>query len=464
MANKRAYEYGQQLGVFTLIKPSSEMTDEDKASAKGVKPGARGWLLQCQCGTFILAEPARVVRGFLQSCGCLRGANISKNRDHERMGQSIKASYAAKLQEEKELERKKNSQRQQNYWKHNKEEKLNKLKETFKAKHGVENPFQLKTFKDSRIKSGEVYYIAETGETVSEWFKRTNPEFSYQHLKRACWELDTNRVPEKYLQTINDNYKNHISSLEVFATENLPVKKRPYKAAKEVKYRFDFEIKEGVYLNVDGLYWHSEDRVGKNYHFEMREACEKAGIRVLQIRENEVKTKTAVVKSMINNILNKDLTVVFARKCKVLPVNKIDAQKFFKENHLMGDYYNGTCIGLYYEEKLVSCMLYKKLSKHKLDIIRFCSKLNYRVVGAITKLLSAIEKANPETKAIEYWVDLRYGTGNSLLNLGFKHEKDILTYELTDKYDVFHSKSQKAKQKSVKKIYNAGQRLYVKYL
>ena len=135
---------------------------------------------------------------------------------------------------------------------------------------------------------------------------------------------------------------------------------------------------------------------------------------------------------------------------------------------------NARHIGLYHENQLV-CLFSYKIYKDKLDVVRFCSLINHTVIGGFSKLLVYAEKLHPNLP-IHYWVDLRYGTGNFLLNQGFvKAKEDVLSFKWTD-YDNSYRREQcqanmderrltqaeHAEELGWVQIYDAGQRLYIK--
>jgi hypothetical protein len=103
-----------------------------------------------------------------------------------------------------------------------------------------------------------------------------------------------------------------------------------------------------------------------------------------------------------------------------------------------------------------------------------CSEVGTTVVGGFSKLLSYIEKITT-FDSIEYWVDLRYGTGNFLLNHNFIHKKDTQGWRWTDRKNTFNrlkctanmdernlTEKEHASELGWSRIYDAGQRLYVK--
>jgi LysM repeat protein len=245
-----------------------------------------------------------------------------------------------------------------------------------------------------------------------------------------------------------------------------------------LKYKPDFKLNDSVYLNVDGLFWHSQNCKNDNYHFKMRQDYELLGLRLFQFRENEVFNKLPIVKSIINNTLNKTEFKIGARETIIKKASSSEAQLFLNGNHIKG-YKHAKHLGLYYQNELISLMSYKikknyKTKKCFLDISRFCSKINYNVIGAFNKLLKSIIEEVGEIP-IYYWIDLRYEIGTFLIKNGFEVKKETLSWEWTDKKTTYNrlkcranmderklSEKEYANELKWIRIYDAGQRLYVK--
>ena len=234
----------------------------------------------------------------------------------------------------------------------------------------------------------------------------------------------------------------------------------------------DFQVNPRIFIDVDGIYWHSECiQKDKWYHFKKRLAFEQGGLRLLQFREDEINFKFHIVESMVGNIRGKSIKI-YARKTVIKEVNQKEATLFLNNNHIMGNS-SSRHVGLFYENQLV-CLFSYKIYKDKLDVTRFCSLINHTIVGGFSRLLKYVEKLHPNLP-VHYWVDLRYGTGNFLLSLGFEKDHDELSWKWTD-FKHTHNRRQcranmderrltereHANELKLYKIYDAGQRLYVK--
>jgi len=234
-------------------------------------------------------------------------------------------------------------------------------------------------------------------------------------------------------------------------------------------YKPDFKLNDKIYLNVDGLYWHCEEQKGKYYHSNLQKEFEENGLRIFQFHENEMMEKTDIIKSIINNAIGKISNNIFARKCQIKPISHVEAQVFLNQNHFMGSI-TAKHIGLYCKNELVSILSYKhKKQRTVCNIERFCSKIDVNVDDAFPKLLKYLESNCLESNCqeIHNWIDLRYEIWEHLLNKGFELKKETLGWRWANRETTFNCskyRANQAKELGLHKIYNAGQRLYVKMI
>lgn len=234
----------------------------------------------------------------------------------------------------------------------------------------------------------------------------------------------------------------------------------------------DFKITDQVYLEADGIFWHSElMKTDNRHHLKRREIFQKNGLRLVQLREDELHSKTPIIKSIINNIRGQ-VKSVYARKCDLIgPI----PPTFFEENHLMG-FSPAASMGLQWQGDIICAMSYIVRGK-ELFIHRYCNLLETTCVGGFSKLLQNIIRSNTGVNRIVSFVDLRYATGESLVKCGFTHEKTTLGWKWTDGKATFNrlrcranmddrglTEREHAAELGWYKIYDAGQAKYTKNL
>ena len=303
--------------------------------------------------------------------------------------------------------------------------------------------------------------------TRSEW-RKENPNLYYASVRNK-WhaeccahmpEFSKNSIPEK---EISEFIKNFVG---VNFMQN----------SKSIIHPLELDIfipSKKFAIEFNGLYWHSDLYKESDYHIVKRQKCKEKEITLIQINEDEWSFKKDIVKSILLSKLDKNNVSYFARKLELKTVTTSDASSFLEENHLMGKFKAAKNIGLYNKEELVCLMSYKKY-KDGIDISRFCNKINTITIGGLSKLLKYIEK-NENPRFIQSFVDLRYGTGDSLLKLGFKLEGITPGWKWTDTESSYNrlycranmderklTEKQHAEELGLVKIYDAGQAKFVK--
>lgn len=360
-------------------------------------------------------------------------------------------------------------------------------KNTFKQKYNVEHPFALSGVIDKKNQTMIEKYgttnswlkptktIVGTGISIKEWYNsQSDIKPSYGWLLKQI--INKNEVEEEELKTIFSNFKEKKTSLEIFA-ENIFNTKHFNKKIDQFKkaYKPDFKLSENIFVNVDGLYWHSEAQKDKFYHFNLRKDFEESNLRIFQFREDEIRNKSNIIQSIIDNALGKISNKIYARKCIIDSIEQKEADLFLEENHLMGTT-NAKHLGLKFEGNLV-CILSFKQKSNVCKIERFCSLLKTSVIGGFSKLLKYLENnfLYSNINEIHNWVDLRYGLGKHLEEKGFKAIKDTLGWKWTDYNKSYNrlrckanmdernlSEKEHANELGWERIYDAGQRLYIK--
>lgn len=181
---------------------------------------------------------------------------------------------------------------------------------------------------------------------------------------------------------------------------------------------------KNIAFEYNGLYWHSEMTKDRNYHLNKTKKCENQKIRLFHIFEDEWNYKRDIIKSMIRNLFNITNIKIFARKCVIKEVSSKDALSFLKDNHLQGKCNSTYRYGLYFNDELVSLMVFGKSrhfignNKYEWELLRFCNKLNTTVVGGASKLFNFfIEKHNP--MSVVSYADRRWSNGNLYETIGF---------------------------------------------
>lgn len=180
-----------------------------------------------------------------------------------------------------------------------------------------------------------------------------------------------------------------------------------------------------IAIEFDGLYWHNELNKDKKYHLNKTVECEQLGIRLIHIFEDEWIFKKEILVSMFKNFLGITEHKIYARICDIRKVEVKEATIFLNENHLQGTCSSTIKYGLYYQDELISIMTFGKCrhfignSSHEYELLRFCNKRDYCIVGAASKLFKHFVRTHNPQSVVSY-ADRRWSQGNLYDNLGFE--------------------------------------------
>lgn len=183
-----------------------------------------------------------------------------------------------------------------------------------------------------------------------------------------------------------------------------------------------------IAIEFNGDYWHSEQcGKEKNYHFNKFKLCKEKGIRLVSIFEHDWNLKNDKVKSILRSIFSQK-NKIYARNCACKKLDIYTKSDFINKYHFNGDVQTGNIsYGLYYNNELISVMSFGKSryrnlfnkSNEKYELIRFCTKDNYLIVGGASKLFSHfINDYNPDY--VVCYSDNDFFDGNVYNKLGFK--------------------------------------------
>lgn len=355
-------------------------------------------------------------------------------------------------------------------------------KNTFIKKYGTDNPMKLKSIQkknktelDENLKLKVQEYeqnnnvkLLSTKELCEKFDRdKTTLPLVYNTLNIPTVSIDGYYfIDKKYLADLEKYFsftENHsisysekeltdfIKSLELEVIEN----DRTVISPKEL----DIYIpSKKLAIEFDGLYYHSELFVNKNYHLNKTNECNEKGIDLIHIFEDDWIERKEIVKSMIKSRLGVYDRKIFARKCQIKEISKHDAFEFFEINHLQG--YAKTCdlnLGLFYEDELLQAISITFEGWHdgNVELTRMVTKLNMQVIGGFSKLVSYFCKTY-NCNSITSYVYRAWFNGKGYVASGFKiikENKPSYSYILNKKR--FHKSG--FRKDHLKKMYEKGQ-------
>ena len=184
---------------------------------------------------------------------------------------------------------------------------------------------------------------------------------------------------------------------------------------------------KNIAFEYDGIYWHCELFKDKEYHLRKTEICADKNIKLIHIFDDEWKYKKNIVKSRISNILGVTSKKIYARKCTVKCISNNEMNDFLENNHLQGTIKSSFRYGLYYNDELVSVMTFGKRNigkakqnknYNRFELLRFCSKINYNIIGGASKLFKYfLDTCHPDE--VVTFADRRWLNNGFYTKLGF---------------------------------------------
>lgn len=189
-----------------------------------------------------------------------------------------------------------------------------------------------------------------------------------------------------------------------------------------------------VAIECDGLFWHSQVSGNKKYNYHLKKTLsgEEKNVRMIHIFEDEWLYRKHIVTSRLQHLLGFDSKLRFyARDCRVETISNTISKNFLDANHLQGNVNAPICLGLYNNQELVSIMTFghPRLSlghKNKVEeyeLLRFCCKNNFSIIGGASKLFSHFVKGF-SPKKVTTFSDLRWGRGKVYEKMDFLYVGD----------------------------------------
>jgi len=314
----------------------------------------------------------------------------------------------------------------------------NKIKKTNITKYGVENPSYSKEIKEKL----SIINKENSNKKILENLNVLSINGDNYEMKCDC-NLNHNFTIHRHLLSSRKTFKT------IFCTICNPTKSNTGLQSQLKNFVDELKIDEILYntrsiispLEIDiyipklkigiefnGIYWHNELNKEKNYHLIKTEMCEKLGIQLIHIYEDDWIYKQNIIKSILLNKLGMNNTKIYARKCEIKEVSDNNLiRKFLETNHIQGFIGSKVKLGLYFQDKLVSLMTFgnrrvamgkKTTNENEYELLRFCNKLNTNVIGGASKLFKYfIDKYKP--LEITTYADRSFSQGKLYKTLGF---------------------------------------------
>jgi hypothetical protein len=240
-----------------------------------------------------------------------------------------------------------------------------------------------------------------------------------------------------------------------------------------------FVPEKNLGIECHGLYFHSEAKTGcdPKAHSIKANLADAAGVRLLQIFQDEWQDRQEIVKGMILSRLGLFKYHAGARQCKIVEVDAHTQRQFFERSHLSGYAVAKIAWGLEHKGEIVACMSLRAPRQKKwnewLEISRFAIAPGWNIPGGLSRISSVAYKyaVESEKQGLMTYVDRRVGKGEGYLKSGFVEVgstgPDYWYSDLRSRFDRFKfrardgkSERQIASESRVFRIWGAGSKIF----
>lgn len=177
-------------------------------------------------------------------------------------------------------------------------------------------------------------------------------------------------------------------------------------------------------VEFNGLFWHSERFRPRGAHQAKLRACQAAGIRLIQVWEDDWALRRPIVEAgLLHKLGRSQQPRVHGRACTVdLDVGQAEAAAFLRQHHLQGAAAATVRAGLRSDGELVAVVLFKACDgPEPWDLVRYATSAV--VAGGFTRLVRHFRAVHPG--AIKTFADLCVSDGGLYRASGFVTAREI---------------------------------------
>lgn len=311
-----------------------------------------------------------------------------------------------------------------------------KFKKTMQERYGCDNPGQiLENLQKRARKKQQTFYNNLNNLSYAK------PNFSfdeYTHVRDKNLNWTCKKCNEEFLSNIfskepkcprcyppgifggTSSYEKEISDwLTSVGVDQIILNDRNVIFPKEI----DILLPEHrLAIEINGVYWHSDRFLEKNYHKEKFQLVSEKNIELLMISDYDWDNKQDIIKNMILHKLKKTQKRIYARNCYVKETTPKQARDFLDKYHMNGFSAATRHYGIFtnHDHELVSVVSVSdksRFEKNTAEIVRMA--FSSHVPGALGKVIKHIKK-NTDINKLTTYADLRFGSGNVYIANGFK--------------------------------------------
>jgi hypothetical protein len=353
---------------------------------------------------------------------------------------------------------------------------------------GVDHPSKTKKIKDKIAKSNTKQWLNRIGLSDENFIKKDEDGYyvlfcDVEKKEYKIHPVTYNRrkrngeVVSIYLNPLNKYYSNGERELLGFIKTLYDGEILTNNRSVLGNYELDIFIPTlNLAFEYNGMYFHSDNFKPKKYHQNKFLKAKEKDVRLIQVWEDEWFNEREKIESYIKHVLNKTERKIYARNCEVKFIGVDEYKNFCEKNHLQGYSRAKHKIGLYHNNILMSVMSFctprvKSKTYFEWEMIRFCNKLGYNVIGGGSKLFKFFVKHIKPTSIITY-SDLDKFHSSFYSSIGFKFhgitEPSLFYYDGNERINRFKLRKEKIIEKGINidkyhKIYGSGNSKWVYY-
>jgi hypothetical protein len=221
-----------------------------------------------------------------------------------------------------------------------------------------------------------------------------------------------------------------------------------------------------VAFEYDGMFWHSEMKVGKTKQLLKTNLCNEEGIKLIHIFENEWVTQQDKIKDIINEALCNN-TVINLQNAEAKQIDNQVAIDFANANKLYGGKECVNSIGLFVNDDLLSTMSFAKPRLRRFDgleIVNDCTAIGYTSKDAYSVMLDNAVRLFDIKHAIAY-ADRSKNDIEKYERTKMRFVKNVEPYhsvivDNTRFSDCYWSSSDRDEENYAYKVFNCGYSIY----
>ena len=168
-----------------------------------------------------------------------------------------------------------------------------------------------------------------------------------------------------------------------------------------------FIPEKNIALEFNGLYYHSKKE--STYHLKKTENCNKMGIKLIHIFEDEWYYKEKQTKSLVKDIIDFGKHKIDINKCYIKEITDKEAKRFINKYSLFPHQPSSINLGIFYKNRLIYVSTFRRskyTKTHEWELITHCSTFNFSVKNGLIHLTDYFKKNY--SNSLIYYEDRRY--------------------------------------------------------